>query len=186
MLHVFVYLFSAVAPRIEGNTLVVGLHEFRVLPDAEVEEGYQDHNWKPVAVPTGWEIASRADADMDVVAEQVIAPYGWSTHLLAVRRGEASEGFSTFRTKNANGSPGTVNNENNGHVTALPGGKYKITHTTIRLLIRRQARRARGGPCALAARSRPCARCHSFPTSLTACTLDARKAGGRHGAHAAV
>ena len=142
--------------RVVGNTLAMGAHhEFRALPEGAVEGGWTGHDRKPIAVPAGWRPASRADLDMAVVAEKVIAPFGLSACWLAVRRGETdAQGFSSFCTKNTR-TPGTVSYENDSNITALPDGTYTIDDWCIRLLIRRQARGARGAPCARpAARSR--------------------------------
>ena len=137
--------------------MVLGHATFRVLPGAAPECKPASHDQQPFDLD-GWEIVSRADPDFDVVAEKVIAPFRWSTCYLAVRRGEEDEqGFSSFWTKEGSAfarMPGTVCDENDSGITASPDGTYKITHSTTRLLIRRQARAA-GASCALpAARSR--------------------------------
>lgn len=133
--------------RVEGNSLVAGAHEFRVMPEAAPEGGYTRHGQQqPFALPAGFRPVSRADADFDVVKEKVMAAYGWSAHRLAVRKGAADgEGFSTFYSKNQPPKyAGTVHSEDSSYIKALADGQYRITESSpggwsaTRLLLRRQ------------------------------------------------
>jgi hypothetical protein len=108
-----------------------------------------DHDRQLLTLQPGEQLVSRADPDFDVVAEKVIAPFGWSSLFLAVRRGEAdAQGFSTFWTKYGlpERMPGTTCAELHAwgasFIAASPDGTYKITDSGTRLLIRRQARPA--------------------------------------------
>ena len=86
--------------RVEGNSLVAGAHEFRVMPEGAPGGGWADHDKQPFALPAGFRPVSRADADFDAVQEKVIAAYKWSAYTVAVRKGAADgEGFSTFWSK---------------------------------------------------------------------------------------
>jgi hypothetical protein len=139
--------------RVEGNSVVVGSHvAFRVWPEGAVEGGFVDHDEQALTLQLGEQIVSRADPDFDDVNEKVIVAFGWSAVALAVRNGEADEqGFATFQTDNMGRYAGMVFIENDDDITASPDGTYTITDAHARLLIRRQARGARGGPRALAA-----------------------------------
>ena len=113
--------------RVEGNTLVVGANEFRVMPEtyaysyedsAKQLEGAPEGEAKfqgmsAFVLPSGWAIVSREDPDFDIVQEKVIKAYGWSSYQVAVHKvvpkvGRRPEyhnmdgnGFTTYNTKNS-------------------------------------------------------------------------------------
>ncbi len=142
---------------VDGNKVVAGAWEFRVAPEAAPGGSFIEHDTLPFDIPAGWQIASGADRDADVVKTRIIAAYNWSTYGCIVRKGAAGgeDGgkFSTLWTQLAAGAPtplgaaidpqvpGTVLDVDASYVKALDGERYEITEAAGRLLLRRPGRR---------------------------------------------
>ena len=138
--------------RVAGTRLVSNYCEFRAEPDGAKPDGRTvEQSEEPFEVPDGWRVVRTSDDDWEEVRRRCIGEYNWSTDVVVVGDGEASnEGDDDGETPHWRGFCAHDYNDDEDHpaseydrrpnLKAVNGrpGWLQFSGVSYRLLLRRE------------------------------------------------